>query len=260
MKKFLLFIVALVMLTGAGWYVQKHLHTTSPTSKTHVAGKQTSNSSVTQQRADAFDKTAHSTSDPASLWVIVNKQHPLQPKTYIPADLIVPNVPLRLANTAEQMHFRKAGQADLETLFADAKTAGLSMTLGSGYRSEAYQEQLYTGYIKSDGQAAADRSSARPGYSEHQTGLALDFDRADMKCSLEACFADTDEGKWLAANAYKYGFLLRYPADKEQVTGYEYEPWHYRYVGKELALELHDKHIETLEEFFGVSGGTTYGP
>jgi len=77
-------------------------------------------------------------------------------------------------------------------------------------------------------------------------------------CALDQCFADTDQGKWLAANAYKYGFIIRYTADKESTTGYEYEPWHIRYVGTALSTELHTKNVETLEEFFGITGGSSY--
>jgi hypothetical protein len=108
------------------------------------------------------------------------------------------------------------------------------------------------------GQASADLRSARPGYSEHQTGLAIDISALPENCTLdETCFADT-AGQWLATNAFKWGVVLRYPSDKTPVTGYEFEPWHYRYVGVALATEMHNTGITTLEEFFGLPAAPTY--
>jgi len=156
------------------------------------------------------------------------------------------------------MQMRDAAATALEHMFAAAETAGYKLQISTAYRGYAYQKTLYDSYVKSQGQTAADQGSARPGYSEHQTGWAVDIRNQANTCSLEACFGETPDGKWLAANAYKYGFLLRYPADKVSVTGYEYEPWHFRYIGTDLSNEMHAKHIETMEEFFNVSGGTTY--
>ncbi|HSW74562.1 MAG TPA: M15 family metallopeptidase, partial [Candidatus Saccharimonadales bacterium] len=114
-------------------------------------------------------------------------------------------------------------------------------------------------YVAAQGKSVADSQSARPGYSEHQTGLAADLGgTSDPSCNVADCFADTVEGKWLAANAYKYGFLIRYPADKVNVTGYIYEPWHIRYIGASLSTEMHKSHIETLEEFFGLPAAPSY--
>lgn len=158
------------------------------------------------------------------------------------------------------MQMRSAAATALEKMFAGAANAGYKLQISTAYRGYAYQKQLYDGYVTSAGQAAADQESARPGYSEHQTGLAVDIRSASNTCSLEACFGTTPEGEWLAANAYRYGFLLRYPQDKESVTGYEYEPWHFRYIGTDLSNELYNDHVQTLEEFFHVSGGTTYAP
>jgi len=213
---------------------------------------QSSNSSVS-----GFDKAQFSTSDPASIWVAVNKQHALSPIDYSPADLTTPNVPLRVPGN-ESMQLRAAAADALEQMFSGAKAAGLNLMLSSGYRSYTYQVGLYNGYVRSEGQAAADSQSARPGHSEHQTGLAADIEPASRTCELNACFANTPEGRWLAANAYQYGFILRYLPDKVAITGYESEPWHFRYVGKALAAEMHSKNITTLEEFFGISGGQSY--
>jgi D-alanyl-D-alanine carboxypeptidase len=213
----------------------------------------TSNSTA----ASGFNKTQYSTTDPDSIWVIVNKPLPLNPIDYTPKDLVTPDVPLRVPGN-ESMQLRKVTATALEKLIAGAKGDGYDLMLASGYRSYTYQVNLYNGYVKSSSQAEADKTSARPGHSEHQTGLALDVEPTTKKCELDACFGDLPEGKWVAANAYKYGFIIRYPADKVDVTGYDYEPWHIRYVGVPLATELHDKGVKTLEEFFGARGGKNF--
>lgn len=216
-----------------------------------------SSSSNSSQKNDSFDKKQYSTSDPTSIWVVVNKQHALQPKDYVPKDLVMPNVPLRVPGN-ESMQLRQVTATAMEQLFAAASKDNISLMLSSGYRSYTYQVNLYNGYVSSQGQETADTQSARPGYSEHQTGLAADVEPASKHCEVEACFGDTPEGKWVAANAYRYGFIIRYPVGKESVTGYEPEPWHIRYIGVELATEMHNHNVQTLEEFFGISGGTTY--
>lgn len=226
---------------------------TSPDKKPDNNNQQTN-----QTTPPSFDKTKYSTTAPESIWVVVNKQHALNPTSYAPNDLVVPDVGLRLAASAEQMHIRKVVEAPMKAMFADAKTADFTLALGSGYRSYSYQKSLYDGYVRTMGQAEADRTSARPGHSEHQTGLSFDVEVTAMKCHLEKCLGETADGKWIAANAYKYGFIVRYTETKEDVTGYDYEPWHLRYVGVELAAELHKQNVETLEEFFNVSGGKNY--
>jgi len=129
-----------------------------------------------------------------------------------------------------------------------AESQGLTLNIISGFRSYSHQNNLYNNYVAKDGKAAADRYSARPGHSEHQTGLAIDIN------SLYQSFENTNEGKWLKDNSYRYGFILRYPKDGEQVTGYMYEPWHFRYVGVELATKLYNNGSWiTLEDYFGIT-------
>jgi zinc D-Ala-D-Ala carboxypeptidase len=149
------------------------------------------------------------------------------------------------------MQLSAAAQPALEQRFAAAAEDGVTLVFGSGYRSEALQRQFYESYVARDGQAAADRYSARPGTSEHQTGLAVDITSVGGRCHLEVCFEDLPEGQWLAANAHRYGFIIRYPDGKESITGYQYEPWHMRYVGTELSAEINRTGL-TLEEFFGL--------
>ena len=216
------------------------------------------NSSASKAASNVgFNKQQYSTTEPTSIWVVVNKTHPLAPIDYAPADLVVPSVPLRVPGN-ESMQLRAPTATALEQMFGAAKADGLVLKISSGYRSYNYQVGLYNGYVSSEGQAAADSQSARPGHSEHQTGLAVDIEPDNRKCELNACFADMPEGRWLATNSYKYGFILRYLPDKVAVTGYESEPWHFRYIGQALAGQMHSSGITTLEEFFGVSGGQSY--
>lgn len=225
-----------------------------------------SNSQNTQEPAgatadteapEAFDKNMFALDQPGSPWWIVNKKRPL-PAGYVPPDLTVPNVRLRLAATAEQMQISGSIVPALTEMFEAAKRDGVHLVFGSGYRSEALQRQFYDSYVAQDGQEAADRYSARPGTSEHQTGLTFDATAADGSCHLEVCFEQTPEGKWLLTNAHRYGFTIRYPEGKEAITGYQYEPWHLRYVGRELAAELRQTGIQTLEEFFGLPPAASY--
>gem|GEM_PF-796071 len=127
-------------------------------------------------------------------------------------------------------------------LVAAAAADGLNIFVASGYRSYATQAGLYDRYCRRDGQAKADTYSARPGHSEHQTGLAIDVN------SVSYSFANTPEGQWIAANSYKYGFIVRYGQNKEDITGYAYEPWHIRYVGVAMAQAIYDSGL-CLEEY-----------
>lgn len=210
----------------------------------------TGSSTSTQNEATeaGFDKTRYSIDDPSSIWVIANKERPLSAE-FQPDDLIVPNVRLRLAATEQQMQFRAIAEKDLFALFEAAEKDNVTLVFGSGFRSYQLQKQFYDGYVARDGQAAANRYSAQPGTSEHQTGLSFDATNTKQSCHLEVCFADTPEGAWLAKHAHEYGFTLRYRDGKEAVTGYQYEPWHFRYVGTELATLLYEQNT-TLEEFF----------
>lgn len=203
-----------------------------------------------QQRAAAsFNKTQNSLTDPTSPWVIVNKQHPLQPLSYAPTDLVA-------IGNGQQM--RAAAATAALSLFASAKKAGYSLTADSGYRSYQTQIKAYNSIVQGYSQSYADSISARPGYSEHQTGWAVDIGTGS--CNVQDCFSSTAGGKWTIAHAYEYGFILRYPPGLTSITGYDHEAWHFRYVGTVLSTQLHKQGVQTLEQFFGVSGGTTYKP
>jgi len=203
-----------------------------------------------------FNKTQLSIDQATSLWVVVNKLRPLSPINYAPplVNVTVPHV------YGYQM--QAPASAALSQMFAAAKAAGAgNMEAQSSYRSYAAQQRDHAALVARDGAKVADNESARAGYSEHQTGLAVDIAPVPgAGCNLEICFGRTAQGKWLAANAYRFGFLLRYPADKVAITGYQYEPWHFRYIGVALATEMHNEGVETLEEFFGLPAAPNYAP
>ncbi|MCM3638326.1 M15 family metallopeptidase [Sporosarcina luteola] len=164
--------------------------------------------------------------------LIANKKYPL-PRTYAPGE-------------------STEARAAFDEMAAEAKLSGINLTAFSTYRSYDYQVTLYERYVNKDGVEAADRYSARPGYSEHQTGLAFDIGEVNYeKYWASFKFGETEAGKWVAANAYRYGFILRYPVGKEDITGYRHESWHFRYVGKEIAEEIFKRNI-TLEEYLGL--------
>lgn len=201
----------------------------------------------------SFDKSANSIDDPMSIWVMSNKHRALTPSDFAPSDLSVVN---GVPNEFFQPLREPAARA-VEQLHAAAAAEGVNFGIISAYRDYNTQVALYNKYVNRDGQEAADTYSARPGHSEHQTGLAVDFDDGGA-CYLDTCFESTSAGQWLATNAYKYGFVLRYPNGKDGITGFMYEPWHFRYVGVELATEMHNQGVSTLEEFFGLEAAPSY--
>lgn len=175
-------------------------------------------------------------------YLIANKTYAL-PSTFIPEN---PEVPVTEARSNTSL------DKDLMTAFrkmqADATAKGLNIYIASGYRSYDYQVSLYNRYVANDGKAAADTYSSRPGNSEHQTGLCFDLN------SIEDSFQYTNEGKWINDNCYKYGFCIRFPKGKDAYTGYQYESWHLRYVGEELAEKLYNNgDWISLEEYFGIT-------
>lgn len=137
---------------------------------------------------------------------------------------------------------------------AAAATDGINIYCQSGFRSFETQQRLYNNYSKRDGAQAADIYSARPGHSEHQSGLACDLCSKDNSACINSDFDDSNEAKWLSNNAYKFGLILRYPEGKTNETGYKFESWHYRYVGTELATKLYNNgNWITLEDYFGIT-------
>ena len=175
--------------------------------------------------------------------ILVNKDNALD-RTYIPDNLVNAN-----SSYKEGILINKLVLEKFELMREDARKLGYHIDIMSGYRDYEYQEKLYKKLLKEKGFAYTFRSIAKPGTSEHQTGLAIDICiYRDDKCYIEHEIEDTEEVSWLVNNSYKYGFVLRYPKNKEDRTGYNYEPWHYRYVG-DLAKYLCNNNM-LLEDYY----------
>ncbi|HEU4667983.1 MAG TPA: M15 family metallopeptidase [Arthrobacter sp.] len=197
-----------------------------------------------------------SLTDPASPWLVVNKHRPLVPADFVPADLVHPAVAMAASGEAALLNSTTAAAA--EAMFAAAARDGVAMVLASGYRSYGTQVATYNNYVAARGQADADTASARPGYSEHQTGWAFDIADGGGACSFQPCFADQPAAVWAKANGHRFGFVVRYPWMFHPITGYYYEPWHLRYIGVEAATDMVARGVFTLEEYFGVEAAPGY--
>ena len=188
--------------------------------------------------------------NPGSYLVLVNKQFFL-PKNYAPGDLVVPAVKFEKEVTSQEKKLRKEAAAALEALFKEAENNGLTLYCESGYRPYDMQKQIYDRIRKEQGREYAAQYVALPGKSEHQTGLAMDVIQvSDSKTVKGQDFGSTKEGRWLRENASRFGFILRYPQGKSDITGYHYEPWHIRYVGIKAAEDIYKRKL-TLEEYLG---------
>lgn len=186
-------------------------------------------------------------SNPSSYDAVINKVRSLS-SNYVPSDLVTVSVPTCLPNPEIRQMRRIASEA-LSEMFEDALIDDIELVARSGYRSYATQASLYNGYVSKYGQEYADKYSARPGTSEHQTGLAMDITAESVNLQLDDNFGKTKEGLWLADNAHRFGFIIRYPEGMENITGYFYEPWHVRYLGVKLATNVFNSGL-TLEEYF----------
>lgn len=182
--------------------------------------------------------------------MLVNKHNSL-PSNYIPKDMMIPNVPFDEDRISEKNFLCNKATSHLEKLFKHALKNDVILTAISGYRSYIRQSEIYNNSIKKNGLAYTDKYVAKPGQSEHQTGLAMDISTPKINNQLEEHFYDTMEGQWLNKYCYKFGFIIRYPINKEHITGYNYEPWHIRYVGIHNATKIHNNKI-TLEEYLGI--------
>lgn len=191
--------------------------------------------------------------DTSTVTYLVNREYPL-PEDFVPENLTTPDVLFPFSDTTIDKAKMTPEAGDALTLLFDAAYDEAELTLYgvSAYRSYARQYTIYATNLVTQGIAHTNRYSAAPGRSEHQTGLAIDISCASEGFALETTFADTPEGIWIAENAHRFGFILRYPKDKEDITGYNYEPWHIRYVGTELAEYLYETGL-TLDEYYGVS-------
>ena len=187
-----------------------------------------------------FYKNIKEVNNPNNLDVLVNKNNKLN-KKHIPSDLVL----LDLKYSNKYKYLKKEAYDNFKNLSNDASKLGYKIVIVSAYRSYFYQQELFDYYVENKGMDYALKCSAKPGHSEHQTGLAIDVMGSNNDYDE---FEKSKEFNWMINNSYKYGFILRYPKGKENITGFKYEPWHYRYVGTDLAKIIYNKKI-TLEEY-----------
>jgi len=216
-----------------------------------VGGGERFRAAVASGAAPCIDPT-----EAGRTWVVVNKRNALDPLDYWPTPQTQPQG-IRVVSGGGGL---RADAAEALDGLAAAIIADGVGTLGvdSAFRPYAYQVDLYNGYVASRGQAAADLRSARPGHSEHQTGLAVDVVACDGGCGSHDGFKGTAEADWLVDNAWRFGFIIRYEDGATGTTGYSWEPWHLRYIGVELAEVYRDGEFETLEDFFGLPAAPDY--
>ncbi|WP_226658229.1 M15 family metallopeptidase [Pseudalkalibacillus hwajinpoensis] len=186
--------------------------------------------------------------NPDSIYVVANKERNL-PSDFVPKNLVEPDVSSYAPKDDPKRLMVQEAATALEDMFAGAKDDGFELKAVSGYRSYERQEAIFAYNAEQRGEEVANQVSAQAGQSEHQTGLTMDISTPSLGSSLTEEFGNTPEGQWVAEHAHEYGFVVRYLKGKEDITGYQYEPWHVRYVGKEAATEVHKAGV-TLEEFF----------
>ena len=184
--------------------------------------------------------------NPADVLILVNKQNRAPA---VPVTLVKPDVTPTSEAVSENIYMRPEAAQALESLFEGAAQAGLTLYATSGFRSYSTQKAIFDRKAAERGETAANRSVAKAGYSEHQTGLAMDIEgQSTLNTGLTEAFGESPEGIWVAQHCHEYGFIIRYPEDKTDITGYIYEPWHLRYVGLEAAQEITELDV-TLEEY-----------
>lgn len=199
------------------------------------------------QASSAVELLGYELDKASSVTVVVNKSRPLVPVKYSPAVFGSYNLAKPASDALSKMRS------------AMSKAGAGNLLLSSGYRGYSSQKAIYKSKVALLGLAAGERLAARPGFSEHQTGLAADLSAAGQGCAIRVCFADTKGGKWLAKNSWKYGFILRYPKGETKITGYQFEPWHFRFVGLPLATAMHQAKATVLESFLGLPPAPKYG-
>ncbi|MFZ0446400.1 MAG: D-alanyl-D-alanine carboxypeptidase family protein [Bacillus sp. (in: firmicutes)] len=275
MKKVILFVSSMFVLSGCSLgfnHVEKEQNVTQLESSTSKGNEKTTSdltpeaieeNSTAQPSAPKltleavfFNEIAQVDGEkiiqnPENKLTLVNKVFAL-PEDYIPGDLVRPDVEFSFGNQdIEKSYMRQEAASALEKMFADAKSQDIHLFAVSGYRSYQRQDDNFHNKVNKIGAEAAAKIVAYPGNSEHQTGLAIDISSQSANFKLTEQFGGTPEGKWLMENAHRFGYILRYPKGLETITGYNYEPWHYRYVGLKAAAEIYKNQL-TLEEYFNI--------
>jgi D-alanyl-D-alanine carboxypeptidase len=249
-------VIFIAACMGTGWYLREQQQAANAEQArqvkvaAEVAAREAKKNEpvyITLPGAEPIRAIVEDYTRPDSLWAMVNKTSPLPSLSYLPSRIVVLEVPTRTDKSIEERSVRQELVEPLKDMFAAAGASGHSLMIGSAYRSADLQALYFNNYVQTSGHELANQYSAQPGQSEHQLGLAVDISTLSQQCYLSECFTSTPDGEWLANNAHKYGFIMRYPKGKEGITGYNFEPWHYRYVGADLATALYRSGL-TLEE------------
>lgn len=239
----LIFFVTLGLATLTSGYIYKNKITKN--NKTPEIIKSTKTEMEQNNKTESNKKDVKASSSVANI-LLVNKKYSID-SSYKPSDLVMPKATYNNYSLSMKQPLRKDAANALEKMFLSAAKDGIILKGVSGYRSYDYQVSVFNSSKERNGIKHAEKYVAKPGHSEHQTGLAVDVLSNEYN-NLNDGFENTKTFKWLKNNMTKFGFILRYPKGKENITGYNYEPWHLRYVGKDVAEEINSKNI-TLEEY-----------
>ncbi|MEK5523233.1 peptidase M15 [Heyndrickxia sporothermodurans] len=255
MKRIITITSVLLLLSGCSWGQNDHtiskdknesIQTNNKTPEKKVEGNLLLESKYFNHIKDVNGQKLIENN--SNILALVNKTYSIG--NYIPNDLVRPKVLFSFGDQdIEKSYMRKEAAGALEKMFQNAKSDGIDLYASSGYRSYKRQKEVLNAEIANVGKEKAVQAVAIPGQSEHQTGLAMDITSKSVNFLLTESFEKQKEGIWLREHAHEYGFILRYPKGKEKITGYEYEPWHFRYVGKKVATIIY-KNNWTLEEYF----------
>lgn len=236
-----------LMLVGCGDEVQEDVVNPDTQIQQQEQEAEKTPEELAAEKAEAERLAALQADKEKGLFVLVNKQNAVD-RSYKPDDLA--DIKYFAADRTPSARYMRAEAADAfhQLVEAAMSESGHKIVITTAYRSYDFQSTLYNNYVANYGQAEADTFSAKPGTSEHQTGLATDVSSPSVNYQLTGSYIETPEGKWLSENAHRFGFIIRYPKSKESITGYIYEPWHIRYVGKTAAKEIYEQGL-ALEEY-----------
>lgn len=246
-----LLIILLCLLASSTLFTTDAAHYAALTKKepaggsSSITGPVISTITAPVPTAESTQRVAVDPLTTGSITQLVNKTHGL-PQDYSPGDLVANDLP-----GIRQTYLRSEAAAALAELFAAGQAQGLDLQCCSGFRDYDTQVSVFDSEAASTGQASAEATTAPPGYSEHQTGLCIDVTSNTIGLALTTDFINTAEGAWLDANAWRYGFIIRYPNGQESITGYTYEPWHLRYLGVDVAKAVYDSG-KTYEEYLNI--------
>ena len=247
-------IILLLLLIITGCTKEENTEQQKTNQEQNATQEQKSNTEYEQKTSEEKNIDALTVDQiltmPDSIVALVNKTRYL-PSDYTPENLTVvaPDIiPYTVPGTLERNMVRSELEEPLLQMISDSQAAGLDIWVASAYRSYERQKEIFDHNVEQVGYDETIKVVALPGTSEHQTGLCIDFTTESVGFTLEENFEETAEGKWLKDNAHRYGFIMRYPKGKEEITGYSYEPWHFRYVGADIATEIYNQD-STLEEY-----------